>query len=202
MLLRDPETSSAAYRETPINTRGLPPGIPFIIVNEGAERFSFYGMKAILTIFLVHKCGFGQSVAREYYHAFTTAVYFCPLGGALIAEILLGKYRTIMYFSIVYCCGHLVLAISESTGSLVVGLALIAIGAGGIKPCVSAVLGDQFCAANQALLTMAFASFYLAINLGSFVATLVTPALLEHAGSHVAFGVPGVAIIIAVTEPP
>jgi len=207
--------AAGAFRTYPLNRRTLPPGIPYIIVNEGAERFSYYGMKAILVIFFTHDLGMSDALAREYYHAFTAACYFFPLCGALLAETVLGKYRTIMYFSYVYCGGHLALSLSQaphapSAGASAaaaaaaaapsspqmpflfgLGLLLIAVGAGGIKPCVSAVLGDQFCAANQPLLAPTFAAFYLAINAGAFLSTLATPALLEHAGPHVAFGVPG-----------
>jgi len=195
MLLREQVGSSppaaGKYRTAPLRTRGYPPGVRHIIVNECAERFSFYGMKAILTIFLTHRLALGESTAREWYHAFNTAVYFTPLVGAVSAEVFLGKYRTIMGFSLVYCAGHLALALNESKGGLVLGLSLIAVGAGGIKPCVSTMLGDQFGESNAPLMSSAFAAFYWAINLGAFASTLTTPALLECCGSHVAFGVPG-----------
>ena len=127
----------------PVPSKEMPKGIPYIITNEAAERFSFYGMKAILTVFLTNQLGLGESIAREYYHGFNTAVYFTPLIGALCAEVFAGKYRTIMGFSLVYCAGHLVLAINDSLGGLLLGLSLIAVGAGGIKPCVSSMMGDQ-----------------------------------------------------------
>ena len=122
MLLRqgasDPSpASSSGYRTAPLPTRGPPPGITHIIVNECAERFSFYGMKAILTIYLTKHLGVGESTAREYYHAFTTAVYFFPLGGALMAEVFFGKYNVVISFSLVYCLGHLALAQIHSRGS-------------------------------------------------------------------------------------
>lgn len=202
MLLRqgasDPSpASSSGYRTAPLPTRGPPPGITHIIVNECAERFSFYGMKAILTIYLTKHLGVGESTAREYYHAFTTAVYFFPLGGALMAEVFFGKYNVVISFSLVYCLGHLALALNDSFTGLVVGLALIAVGAGGIKPCVSAILGDQFGKSNQALMSRAYANFYLAINFGSFLSTLATPALLACCGPHLAFGVPGILMGVA-----
>ena len=102
-----------------------------------------------------------------------------------------------MGFSIVYCAGHLALAINETAGGLAVGLGLIAVGAGGIKPCVSAYMGEQFGRHTQHLLPMAFSYFYLSINVGAFASTLATPALLATAGSHVAFGLPGVLMVLA-----
>lgn len=194
-----------AYRAAPLATPRMPPGIPYIVANEAAERFSFYGMRSILVVFMTRHlrdavgapAPLSEPEARSYYHAFTFAVYFFPIAGALVAEGLLGKYRTILGFSCVYCAGHLALAINETLGGLAVGLCLIAVGSGGIKPCVSALLGDQFCAANSRLLPRVFGYFYLAINIGAFASTLSTPYLLARAGSHVAFGVPGVLMAAA-----
>ena len=97
--------------------------------------------------------------------------------------------------SIVYCAGHLVLAMDETRNGLFWGLALIAVGSGGIKPCVSAHVGDQFSKSNAQLLERVFGWFYFSINLGAFTSTLLTPFLLESYGPTYAFGVPGVMAI-------
>ena len=183
----------------------MPSGVPYIVGNEAAERFSFYGMKAILVVFMTqYLAGSGgapdlmsgpQALSR--YHLFTSAVYFTPLLGALLSDVLLGKYRTIMLLSLVYCLGHLALALDATRLGLALGLGLIAVGAGGIKPCVSAHVGDQFGAGNAGLLTKVFGWFYFAINAGSFVSTLLTPWLLAHCGPAWAFGVPGVLMALA-----
>ena len=193
------------YREAPEARAGMPGGIPFIIGNEAAERFSFYGMRAILVVFmtqyLVDGSGvldvMGEDEAKGWFHLFVAAVYVTPLLGALVADGLLGKYRTIIFLSLVYCAGHFALALDDTRWGLTLGLGLIALGAGGIKPCVSAHLGDQFGRSNQGLLARAFSWFYFAINLGAFVSTLATPWLLQHYGSSVAFGVPGVLMLAA-----
>jgi POT family proton-dependent oligopeptide transporter len=138
-----------------------------------------------------------EAQAREWYHSFTTAVYFFPILGALISDTLWGKYRTILILSVVYCAGHLTLAMDETRSGLFMGLALIAIGSGGIKPCVSAHVGDQFGKSNQHLLEKVFGWFYFSINLGAFVSTLLTPYLLRNYGPSVAFGVPGVLMACA-----
>ncbi|MDH5514455.1 MAG: MFS transporter, partial [Gammaproteobacteria bacterium] len=96
-----------------------------------------------------------------------------------------------------YCAGHFSLAVDDTRIGLAIGLGLIALGAGGIKPCVSAHLGDQFGATSQRLLGRAFAWFYFAINLGAFISTLATPWLLKHHGAAVAFAVPGVLMLLA-----
>ena len=145
---------------------GMPKGIPFIIGNEAAERFSYYGMKAILTFFMVQYLKMPEGEATSWYHNFLGAVYFLPLFGALLSDLFFGKYKTILVLSLVYCSGHLVLALNESKDGLMWGLALIALGSGGIKPCVSAHVGDQFGEKNKHLVSKVFSYFYFAINFG------------------------------------
>ena len=193
------------YRSAPVSSEKMPAGIPYIITNEAAERFSFYGMKGILVIFMTkymldaagNPDHMSPEQAKEWYHSFTSAVYFFPILGALISDSLWGKYRTILYLSIVYCLGHLALALDETRTGLMLGLGLIAIGSGGIKPCVSAHVGDQFGTKNKHLLEKVFGWFYFSINLGAFASTLATPWLLANYGPHVAFGIPGVLMVIA-----
>jgi POT family proton-dependent oligopeptide transporter len=183
----------------------MPTSIPYIIGNELAERFSYYGMKTILTVFmtkfLLDSSGnldpMTDEESRTWYHLFVSANYFFPILGALLSDILWGKYRTIIVLSIIYCCGHIALSLDETRLGLSLGLTMIAIGAGGIKPCVSANVGDQFTEANKHLLPKIFNYFYLAINLGSVISTILTPLLLRKYGSSVAFGVPGALMIIA-----
>jgi POT family proton-dependent oligopeptide transporter len=183
----------------------MPPGVPYIVGNEAAERFSFYGMKAILIMFMVQYLhGPGGTLepmtdldAKVYFHDFVSAVYFFPILGALVADVWLGKYRTILSLSIVYCLGHLALALDDTRVGLFWGLALVAIGSGGIKPCVSAHVGDQFGRTNQHLLSKVFGWFYFAINFGSGISTFLIPELLERFGPHVAFAVPGVLMVLA-----
>lgn len=195
------------YRTTPDASSKLPGGIPYIIGNEAAERFSFYGMKAILVVFMTkYIMGTDGSVdpmtddeAKAYTHLFVSSAYFMPILGAIIADAFLGKYKTIISLSIVYCLGHFALALDETRVGLTVGLTLIAIGAGGIKPCVSAHVGDQFGTHNHQMLSKVFSWFYFSINLGACVSTLLTPVLLrdDRFGPSVAFGVPGALMLLA-----
>ena len=193
------------YLTAPLKTDKYPPGIPYIIGNEAAERFSYYGMNSILVIFMSQYLmnALGQpdhmtdTQAEEWYHWFVSAVYFLPLLGGFLADAVWGKYRTIFWLSIVYCFGHFTLAMNDTRIGLVIGLGLIAMGAGGIKPCVSANVGDQFGATNQHLLPRIFNWFYFSINFGSAFSTLLIPWLLLRAGPRVAFGVPGIAMLIA-----
>ena len=193
------------YNSAPIPTNGMPNGIPYIIGNELAERFSYYGMKTILVIFmtkyLANQTGALDVMQREealtWYHLFSSGVYFTPLLGALLADGVLGKYKTIITLSIVYCMGHLVLSLDDTRYGLAIGLSLISLGSGGIKPCVSAHVGDQFGKTNSHLLEKVYSWFYFAINFGAFFSTLLTPLLLQKYGPNVAFGVPGLLMLIA-----
>jgi POT family proton-dependent oligopeptide transporter len=128
---------------------------------------------------------------------FQGAVYFFPIVGAIVADAWWGKYRTIIYVSVVYCLGHLALALDDTRLGLAIGLSLIAIGSGGIKPCVSANVGDQFGPMNQGLIEKVYNWFYFSINVGSTASTLLTPVLLAQYGPSVAFGVPGILMFLA-----
>ena len=174
-----------------------PPQIKYIVGNEAAERFSFYGMRAILSLYMTEFLLFDKGHAESIYHLFVFGVYFTPLIGAYISDRYWGKYRTIMTLSVVYVAGHGVLAFWPGETGLFVGLGLVAIGAGGIKPCVSAHVGDQFTKANKHLLPSVFNAFYFSINVGSFVSEIVTPWTRRAYGPEVAFGIPGVLMAIA-----
>tara|TARA_B100000745_G_scaffold254343_1_gene176785 strand:- start:209 stop:2215 length:2007 start_codon:yes stop_codon:yes gene_type:complete len=200
------------YLTAPRASKDIPKGIPYIIGNEAAERFSFYGMKGILVVFMTkylhiltdnpNLAAMNKAAAIEQYHNFTSWVYLTPILGALLADTLLGKYRTIISLSLIYCLGHLTLAFMGSGGLtpeawMMTGLALISLGSGGIKPCVSAHVGDQFGESNATWLTKVFGWFYISINVGAFISTILTPWLLEWYGPHLAFGIPGILMAIA-----
>jgi len=215
------------YLTAPLKTDKMPPGVFYIVGNEAAERFSYYGMNSILVVFMTHYLMNAQgrlalmspTQSEAWYHTFVSAAYFLPLVGALLGDALLGRYRTIFCLSIVYCFGHLALALDHTRLGLVMGLALIALGAGGIKPCISAMVGDQFGSLNQHLLPRVFSWFYFSINLGSAFSTLLIPWMLDpyqaspelktqlpapvigfferlH-GPEIAFGTPGILMFIA-----
>ncbi|MCK6544551.1 oligopeptide:H+ symporter [Myxococcota bacterium] len=183
-----------------------PRQIPYIIGNEACERFSFYGMRNILTQFLASSvilAALGSEVerkagAKEVFHVFVIGVYFFPLLGGWLSDRFLGKYRTILYLSLVYCLGHLLLALfPEDKTGFYAGLFFIALGSGGIKPCVSAFVGEQFDTTNKHLARVVFDAFYWIINFGSFFASLFIPWTLAKWGAEVAFGIPGLLMFIA-----
>ena len=199
----------------------FPPGIPYIVGNEGAERFSYYGMRQILYVYLISlflgyaaenavspdQLAEARVHATQVTHLFFAGVYVFPMIGAILSDRLLGKYRVIFWISLVYCAGNAAVAFCGYVGgpgrvslaqiAMFTGLTLIAVGSGGIKPCVSANVGDQFTARNSHLLTRIFQVFYFTINFGSFFSSFLIPKVLEHWGPAWAFGIPGLLMGLA-----
>jgi proton-dependent oligopeptide transporter, POT family len=206
--------AKSGYLTSPPKITTWPPGVPYIIGNEAAERFSYYGMNSILTIFmtkyLTDKMGnlnvMQPAAAEAWYHTFVVVLYFLPLLGAVLADAFFGKFKVVLWLSIVYCLGHGTLALMGSSVAtaveprylLLLGLVMIAMGAGGIKPCVSTNVGDQFGETNKHLLPKLFNWFYFTINAGSAASTLIIPWLLEpyKASPEFAANWPGVAAFL------
>jgi POT family proton-dependent oligopeptide transporter len=189
------QVAAATQIENDVNK--FPSQIGYIVGNEACERYSYYGMRSILTVFMIQVLLMQETEATSTYHLFAGACYLFPLLGAYISDRILGKYKTILYLSLVYCLGHAVLSIWETNLGLYWGLGLIAFGSGGIKPCVSAHVGDQFKANQTHLLKKVYELFYFMINFGSFFSTIITPWTLKTYGASVAFGIPGVLMLIA-----
>ena len=197
----------AAEPNSPVDR--WPPQIKYIVGNEACERFSYYGMRSILAGYItgeVVKGGLGQTddTATSIIHLFVFVNYFMPLFGAWLSDKIIGRYHTILWVSLFYCAGHGVLACSDFAGGvngkiilLCVGLGLIAFGSGGIKPCVSAFMGDQFKPEQSHLLQKAYGAFYWSINLGSFFSFIVIPWIKNRHGYSPAFLVPGILMAIA-----
>ncbi|XP_067149678.1 solute carrier family 15 member 1 [Apteryx mantelli] len=202
---------------------GYPISIFFIVINEFCERFSYYGMRAVLVLYFKYFLHWEDNLSTAIYHTFVALCYLTPILGALIADSWLGKFKTIVSLSIVYTIGQAIMSISSINDLTdynrngtpdhipvhialsVVGLILIALGTGGIKPCVSAFGGDQFDDDQEKQRTRFFSIFYLSINAGSLISTIVTPILRgTECGIHskqrcypLAFGVPAALMAVA-----
>jgi len=187
----------------------FPKAAPYIVVTETAERFSFYGMKAILSTFLITQFfnplgnpalqAGAEAHSNEITHLFNALVYVLSIFGGLMADYWLGRYRTILFLSVIYCIGHAFLAAFDTNYTLFfAGLVLISIGAGGVKPNVSVMVGDQFENESDANIAKLYDIFYFGINIGAFFSMLITP-ILKHSryGAPLAFGVPGVLMFLA-----
>ncbi|KAF7711081.1 solute carrier family 15 member 1b isoform X2 [Silurus meridionalis] len=202
---------------------GYPLSIFFIVVNEFCERFSYYGMRTVLVLYFRYFLRWDDDLATTIYHTFVALCYLTPILGAIIADSWLGKFKTIVYLSIVYTIGQAVMAVSaihditdeNHDGSpdnmtlhvalSMVGLLLIAFGTGGIKPCVAAFGGDQFEDHQEKQRSTFFSIFYLSINAGSLLSTVITPILrAQECGINsqqkcypLAFGVPAALMAVA-----
>lgn len=208
----DAEDHGKGPRSPKLCGTNYPVSIAFIVVNEFCERFSYYGMKAVLTLYFIHYLHWDKNLSTAVYHAFSSLCYFTPLLGAVIADSWLGKFKTVIYLSIVYVIGHVVKSVGaipdvgDSTVHVVLsvlGLVLIAFGTGGIKPCVAAFGGDQFDEEHTEERIKFFSIFYMSINAGSVLSTIVTPILrgdVKCFGGDcyaLAFGVPAALMVIA-----
>ena len=193
-------TAAAVVPAVEARDNKMPPGIPFIISNEFAERFCFYGINSILTVYLVSTLHFTDAKAASWQSLFKSGAYLFPMMGAVISDVFWGKFRTIMVFSGFYAFGCVMLALFGNT-ELLLGASLffVALGTGGIKPCVSTNVGDQFTAKNSHLIERAFSLFYLAINAGSSISIWFCPVLLADPawGPRWAFGMPAIMMIMA-----
>uniref|UniRef100_A0A671XJS1 Solute carrier family 15 member 1 n=1 Tax=Sparus aurata TaxID=8175 RepID=A0A671XJS1_SPAAU len=206
-----------------IKVLGYPISIFFIVVNEFCERFSYYGMRAVLVLYFKYFLRWDNDLATSIYHTFVALCYLTPILGAIIADSWLGKFKTIIYLSIVYAIGQVTMAVSAihditdkdrdgtpdnmtfHVAMSMVGLFLIALGTGGIKPCVSAFGGDQFSEHQEKQRRTFFSVFYLCINGGSLLSTIITPILrAQECGIYtqekcysLAFGVPAALMVVA-----
>ena len=196
-------TTAAPVTDAPADAP-LPRQVPYIIGNEACERFSFYGMRNILTPFLItslllsYPLAERAGIAKDVFHTFVIGVYFFPLLGGWLSDRFFGKYRTVLWLSLVYCVGHAFLAFFEDNRTgFYAGLFLIALGSGGIKPLVSAFVGDQFDQTNKHKAKIVYDFFYWTINFGSFFASLLMPRILDAWGAAWAFGIPGILMAIA-----
>jgi len=186
-----------------------PPQIKFIVGNEACERFSYYGIVGILAGYITEQAthgglGLEEDKATNIIHFFKFGNYFMPLFGAWLSDKMIGRYHTILWVSLIYCLGNGVLACSGFASDaharlicLSAGLGLIAFGSGGIKPCVSAFMGDQFKPDQSHLLQKAYGAFYWSINFGSFFSFLVVPWAKDKWSYAAAFGIPGVLMALA-----
>jgi len=190
----------------------LPISVLLIVGMEFCERFCFYGMRAVLYVYFEQYFGLSEKMATLLFHVFVMAAYCFPVMGGIVSDNYLGKFHTILDLSLVYVVGNLILSVTSIPGltgdppklwGAIIGLALIALGTGGIKPCVSSFGGDQIDASNAVLLQLYFSLFYFSINTGSVLSTIVTPILRSTPclGSDtcfpLAFGIPGALMVVA-----
>ncbi len=175
-----------------------PTGFWFIFWGELAERASFYGMKALLTLYMIDVLGFSDANSATTASFFTASCYITPLIGGYIADRWLGKFKTIIYFAIPYILGHIVLGTFETEVGLFVALTLLAGGSGSIKPNISTLMGLMYNKENKNhLMSQAFSWFYMAINIGAALSMFTLPVIRDHYGYATAFMAPTILMIIS-----
>lgn len=168
---------------------GHPTGFWFFFWGEFAERCSYYGMRAILALYMTERLGVDKADAGTFMSLFIAACYFFPLIGGYIADNFLGKYWTIVLFSVPYVLAQFIVGIENRyvvTGALV----LLAMGSGVIKPNISTLMGltyDQQRPGQTQLRTSAFSWFYMAINIGAALSQFSMPWIRNQYGYQIAF---------------
>ena len=196
-----------------VNGRRFPAAVKYILGNEACERFSFYGMSTILVPYMQQYLNWPRNRAEGVYHDFVAAAYAMTVVGAWLSDRFFGRYRTILWLSYGYVAGHATLAAMDlapgaRASLLFLGMTLIVVGQAGIKPNLSAFVGDQFRQEQRGLLDRVYSLFYVAINIGSATSQIATPWLLagcafgaiklcERSAVAWAFGVPGVLMALA-----
>ncbi len=170
---------------------GHPRGLATLFFTEMWERFTYYGMRALLVLFLVAAVGSGgfgidDKTATAIYGLYTASVYLVALPGGWIADRLIGARRAVLIGGLSIAAGNSVLALSTTPSTFYVGLVVIVIGVGLLKPNVSAMVGALY-PEGGARLDAGFTLFYIGINIGSFLGPLVTGAAQEHFGPRAGF---------------
>ncbi|MBU2551859.1 MAG: oligopeptide:H+ symporter [Proteobacteria bacterium] len=178
--------------------RRHPVGFWFIFWAELAERASFYGMRVLLAMYLAEVFHFTESRSAATVQIFMAVCYLLPLAGGWLADRYLGRYRTIVYFSVPYILGHVILGSLTTPFFLYTALLLLAMGSGAIKPNTSTLMGLMYeKAGKDAYLTEAFSYFYLAINVGAAVSSLSLPLVRNAYGYATALMFPTVLMAAA-----
>ncbi|KWX02417.1 putative peptide transporter [Carbonactinospora thermoautotrophica] len=180
---------------------GHPRGLATLFATELWERFSYYGMRAILVLFLtaeVSKGGLGWSngLASGLYAVYVALVYMLPIPGGWLADRVLGPRKATLWGGVIIALGHYTLAIPGEI-TVYLGLLLVAVGTGLLKPNISAMVGNLY-GRDDERRDAGFTVFYLSINIGAFFAPLVCGFLAEEINWHVGFGAAGVGMTLAV----
>ncbi|HVE77247.1 MAG TPA: peptide MFS transporter, partial [Gemmatimonadaceae bacterium] len=173
---------------------GQPRGLLLVSVVEMWERFSFYGMRALLVLYLVNAIGWSDGDASRLYGTYAGLVWLTPLIGGYLADRLLGTRRSLVIGALVIALGHFLLALQSMT-MFYAGLACVIVGTGFFKPNVSTMVG-QIYREGDPRRDAGFTIYYMGINTGAFLAPLVCGWLGQRVGWHYGFGAAGVGMLV------
>jgi POT family proton-dependent oligopeptide transporter len=182
---------------------GHPSGLSTLFFTELWERFSYYGMRALLVLFMVDAVqnggmGLDDKTASSIYGLYAAFVYMAALPGGWIADRLMGAQRSVWVGGLIIAAGHFTLAI-PATSTFFVGLVLVVIGTGFLKPNISAMVGQLY-PEGGARRDAGFTIFYMGINIGAFLGPLICSYLGEQVNWHAGFGVAGVGMVFGVIQ--
>src|SRR5215469_3081705 len=203
MLTTTPPGADAANARWDRSFFGHPRGLSTLFFTEMWERFSYYGMRALLILFMTASVangglGFPTSKAGSIYGLYTSAVFLASLPGGWIADKVTGQRRAVLYGGIVIALGHFSMAIPQ-LGTFYLGLLLIVIGTGLLKPNVSTIVGGLY-RPDDMRRDGGFSIFYMGINLGAFIAPLVCGYLGENINWHYGFAAAGVGMVLGIVQ--
>lgn len=180
---------------------GHPKGLFILFFTEMWERFSYYGMRAILVLYIIAEVdqknpglGWSQGEALELYGWYTMLVYVLSIPGGIIADQLLGQKKTVLLGGILLCFGHGVLAIEEMW-AFYSGLVLIILGVGCLKPNISTMVGGLY-QQGDVRRDKGFTIFYIGINVGAFLSSIIVGYVGEVHGWHYGFGLAGIGMLL------
>ena len=177
---------------------GHPRGLSTLFFTEMWERFSYYGMRAFLILYMVHALGFDDKHAGRIYGNYTAGVWAAAIVGGIIADWWLGQYRSVLIGGIIIALGHFTLAF-HPLPFFYVGLSLIVIGTGLLKPNVSGIVGALYDPADTRR-DAGFSVFYMGINLGAFIGPLIAGWLAQKVDWHLGFACAGVGMSLGLLQ--
>lgn len=200
-MILDKDNQSAAGAVQREEFMGHPKGLYILFFTELWERFSYYGMRAILVLYLISSAtgdnpgyGWNESDALVLYGWYTMLVYVMSIPGGWLADKVWGQKRTVLIGGLLLCAGHGILAV-DSLWAFYTGLALIILGVGGLKPNISTMVGGLYPPGDDRR-DKGFTIFYIGINVGAFLSALIVGYVGENWGWHYGFGLAGIGMVL------
>ena len=192
-VLTDPSSTEGVH-----GFFGHPRGLSTLFFTEMWERFSYYGMRACLVLYMVHALGFDEKHARSVYGTYTASAWAAAIAGGFIADRWLGQYRSVLFGGIIIALGHFTLAF-HPLPFFYAGLSLIVIGTGLLKPNVSGIVGSLY-EQSDTRRDAGFSLFYMGINLGAFIGPIIAGGLAQKVDWHLGFACAGVGMTAGLVQ--
>jgi POT family proton-dependent oligopeptide transporter len=196
--LADPLTGSSQSAAANSGFFGHPRGLSTLFFTEMWERFSYYGMRAFLILYMVHVLGFDDKHAGSVYGTYVASVWAAAIFGGIIADRWLGQYKSVLIGGIIIALGHFTLAF-HPLPFFYAGLALIVVGTGLLKPNVSGIVGSLY-EVSDTRRDAGFSLFYMGINLGAMIGPLIAGTIAQKVDWHLGFACAGVGMVLGLVQ--